>query len=74
MTQEEVAFASGIEGKQLGSYVRGAGNPTLATLLKLSDGLNVSFAELAVQAAMLQTETRSRTLIQDDGASAQLGA
>jgi transcriptional regulator with XRE-family HTH domain len=50
MTQEAVAFDSGLDVKQVGTYVRGRGNPTYTTLLKLCEGLHVSLGELTSRA------------------------
>ena len=46
MTQETVAEDSGMNIKQVNEFVRGQGNPTYTTLLKLSRGLHVSPGEL----------------------------
>ena len=50
MTQEAVAADSGLDVKQVGTYVRGRGNPTYTTLLKLSEGLHMSLGELMSRA------------------------
>jgi transcriptional regulator with XRE-family HTH domain len=41
MTQETVAEEGGLNTKQVGALVRGQGNPTYTTLLKLCQGLHV---------------------------------
>ena len=46
MTQETVATDSGMSVKQVSEFVRGQGNPTYTTLLRLSRGLHVSPSEL----------------------------
>jgi transcriptional regulator with XRE-family HTH domain len=46
MTQETVAEDSGMSVKQINELVRGQGNPTYTTLLKLSRGLHISPSEL----------------------------
>jgi transcriptional regulator with XRE-family HTH domain len=46
MTQEAVADDSGMSVKQISELVRGQGNPTYTTLLRLSRGLHVSPSEL----------------------------
>ena len=46
MTQETVAEDSGMSVKQVSEFVRGQGNPTYTTLLRLSRGLHVSPSEL----------------------------
>jgi transcriptional regulator with XRE-family HTH domain len=51
MTQEKIAEDSGgLTVEQVGSYVRGLGNPTYTTLLKLCKGLHVSLGELMSRA------------------------
>jgi transcriptional regulator with XRE-family HTH domain len=46
MTQETVAEDSGLNIKQINAFVRGQGNPTYVTILKLSRGLHVRPGEL----------------------------
>jgi transcriptional regulator with XRE-family HTH domain len=46
MTLDTVAAESGLDEKQIGTFIRGQGNPTYGTLLKLCDGLHVSPGEL----------------------------
>jgi DNA-binding phage protein len=48
MTLDTVASDSGLDEKQIGTSIRGQGNPTFGTLLKLCDGLHVSPGELMV--------------------------
>jgi transcriptional regulator with XRE-family HTH domain len=50
MTQEAVAEDAGLDVKQVGMFVRGRGNPTYTTLLKLCEGLHLSLGELMVRA------------------------
>lgn len=50
MTQESVAYDSGLATEQVGRFVRGRGNPTYTTLLKLCEGLHMSLGELMVRA------------------------
>ncbi|HTA97583.1 MAG TPA: helix-turn-helix transcriptional regulator [Solirubrobacteraceae bacterium] len=50
MTQESVADDSGLDVKQVGTFVCGRGNPTYETLLKLCEGLHVSLGGLMVRA------------------------
>jgi transcriptional regulator with XRE-family HTH domain len=59
MTQDSVADDSGLNIKQIGELVRGKGNPTYTTLLKLSKGLHVSLGELMTRADELR-EQRAR--------------
>jgi hypothetical protein len=46
MTYEAVAMDSGLTVKQVGDLVRGQGNPTYTTILKLSRGLHIRSGEL----------------------------
>ncbi len=46
MTYETVATDSGLTVKQVGDLVRGQGNPTYMTVLKLCRGLHVRPSEL----------------------------
>lgn len=46
MTLDTVAAESGLDEKQIGTFIRGQGNPTYSTLLKLCDGLHVDLGEL----------------------------
>lgn len=59
MSQDSVADESGLNIKQIGAFVRGQGNPTYATLLKLARGLHVSLGELMTRADELR-EQRAR--------------
>lgn len=54
MTQESVAEESGLNIKQIGELVRGRGNPTYSTLLKLCQGLHVRPGRLMVLADELR--------------------
>ncbi|MCP1518722.1 phage repressor protein C with HTH and peptisase S24 domain [Pseudomonas migulae] len=52
MSQQELAFACGWESQsRIGNYERGTRQPNLQDLKKLSDALNVPFAELVAGAA-----------------------
>jgi transcriptional regulator with XRE-family HTH domain len=59
MTQETVAGESGLNIKQINEFVRGKGNPTYMTLLKLCRGLHVRPGELMTRADELR-DKRSR--------------
>jgi transcriptional regulator with XRE-family HTH domain len=48
MTQDTVADDSGLNIKQINDLIRGQGNPTYTTLLKLCRGLHVSPGRLMV--------------------------
>jgi DNA-binding phage protein len=60
MTLDTVAADSGLDEKQIGTFIRGQGNPTFSTLLKLCEGLHVSFAELASRAQELYRKRLGR--------------
>jgi transcriptional regulator with XRE-family HTH domain len=60
MTQETVATDSGLDVKQVGTFIRGQGNPTYATLLKLCEGLHVSLGELMLKAEDLYEKRLGR--------------
>lgn len=47
LTQERLGFASNLHRNYVGAVERGEINPTFFTLLRLTDGLDVSLAELA---------------------------
>jgi transcriptional regulator with XRE-family HTH domain len=53
MTLDTVAAESGLDEKQIGTFIRGQGNPTYSTLLKLCEGLRVSPGELMLTAEKL---------------------
>lgn len=53
MTHETVAMDSGLTVKQVGDLVRGQGNPTYTTVLKLCRGLHVRPSELMARADRL---------------------
>jgi transcriptional regulator with XRE-family HTH domain len=60
MTQETVASDSGLDAKQVGTFIRGQGNPTYTTLLKLCEGLHVSLGELMLKAEDLYEKRLGR--------------
>ncbi len=60
MKQESVADDSGLDAKQVGTFVCGRGNPTYETLLKLCEGLHVSLGELMVRADELYEKRLGR--------------
>ncbi len=60
MTLDTVVADSGLDEKQIGTYIRGQGNPTYATLLKLCDGLHVSLGTLMLRAEELHDKRRGR--------------
>ena len=48
MSQEGLAFVTGLHRNQVGALERGETNPTFATLLKANSGLHVALSELVV--------------------------
>jgi transcriptional regulator with XRE-family HTH domain len=56
MTHETVAAESGLTVNQVGDLVRGQGNPTYTTVLKLCRGLHVRPSELLERADRLLDE------------------
>jgi len=59
MTQDAVAFDGGLNLRQVNDLVRGQGNPTYTTLLRLSSGLHVRLGELLTLTDALR-DRRSR--------------
>jgi transcriptional regulator with XRE-family HTH domain len=60
MTLDTVAAESGLDEKQIGTFIRGQGNPTYSTLLKLCEGLHVSLDELMLSAEELHKKRLER--------------
>lgn len=60
MTLDAVAAESGLDEKQIGTFIRGQGNPTYSTLLKLCEGLHVSLGELMLSAEELHKKRLER--------------
>ncbi|HEY3865852.1 MAG TPA: helix-turn-helix transcriptional regulator [Solirubrobacteraceae bacterium] len=60
MTLDTVVRDSDLDEKQIGTYIRGQGNPTYGTLLKLCDGLHVSLATLMSRAQWLHEKRCER--------------
>jgi DNA-binding phage protein len=56
MTHGTVAMDGGLTVKQVGDLVRGQGNPTYTTILKLCRGLHVRPGELMARADQLLDE------------------
>lgn len=50
MTLDTVVADSGLDEKQIGTYIRGQGNPTFETLVRLCAGLHVRLATLMQRA------------------------
>jgi transcriptional regulator with XRE-family HTH domain len=60
MTLDTVAADSGLDEKLIGTYIRGQGNPTYTSLLKLCEGLHVSIATLILRADELHEREYTR--------------
>ncbi len=60
MTVDTVSADSGLDEKQIGTLIRGQGNPTYSTLLKLCGGLHVSPAALMRRAEELREKRPER--------------
>jgi len=60
MTQESVAEEAGLTAKQVGNYIRGQGNPTYTTLVKLCEGLHVRPGVLMARADALLDKRLAR--------------
>lgn len=60
MTLDTVADESGLDEKQIGTFIRGQGNPTYRTLLKLCEGLHVTLGELMLSAEELHEKRLAR--------------
>jgi transcriptional regulator with XRE-family HTH domain len=60
MSLDNVVRDSGLDEKQIGTFIRGQGNPTYSTLLKLCDGLRVSLASLMLRAEDLHKRRLGR--------------
>lgn len=60
MTHESVADDANMNVKQVGTFVRGRGNPTYTTLLRLCEGLHLSLGELMVRADELYEKRLGR--------------
>jgi transcriptional regulator with XRE-family HTH domain len=60
MTLDTVAADAGLDEKQIGTFIRGQGNPTYSTLIKLCDGLHVSIDVLMHRAEGLYKKRLGR--------------
>ncbi len=60
MTQESVASDAGLTPKQVREIMRGRGNPTYASLMKLCQGLHVLPDQLLALARDLQDKSSGR--------------
>jgi len=55
-----LAKRAGLRERQVSEYVRGRGNPTFTTLLKLADGLGVPLHVLILRARELQVQNQGK--------------
>ncbi len=53
LSLDVVGRDSGLDEKQIGTYIRGQGNPTFSTLVKLARGLHVKLSTLLEEAERL---------------------
>jgi transcriptional regulator with XRE-family HTH domain len=60
MTLDSVAADSGLDEKQIGTFIRGQGNPTFEILVKLCEGLHLSPGELLAAADELHGKRVNR--------------
>jgi DNA-binding phage protein len=60
MTLDTVSAESGLDEKHIGTFIRGTGNPTFTTLLKLCEGLHVCLADLMLSAEQLHGKRPER--------------
>jgi transcriptional regulator with XRE-family HTH domain len=60
MALDTVSAESGLDEKHIGTFIRGTGNPSYTTLLKLCEGLHVSLADLMLSAEQLHRKRPER--------------
>lgn len=60
LTFDTVVADSGLDEKLIGNYIRGQGNPTYSTLLKLCEGLHVGLDTLTLRAEELHAKLHTR--------------
>ena len=60
MTPDTVVAESGLSDEQLRKFMRGQGNPTFTTLVKLCEGLHVSVGTLMLRAEQLLDKRMGR--------------
>jgi len=70
MTPGTVADDSGLDEKQIGTFIRGQCNPRFTTLHRLCDGLHVTLAELLLRAEELYKEALRARLVEPRRGSA----
>ena len=62
-TQEQLAELAGVSLQHIGEIERGQGNPTLNSLVKLSDALDISLSELFENSEQYKSEKEMRDLL-----------
>ena len=60
LTHEELADRLEMPFQRISELERGVANPTLATLIRITDGLNVELSELAARMERLRGSRRRR--------------
>ena len=63
LTQEQLAELAGVSLQHIGEIERGQGNPTLNSLVKLSDALDISLSELFENSEQYKSEKEMRDLL-----------
>ena len=63
LTQEQLAELAGVSLQHIGEIERGLGNPTLNSLVKLSDALDISLSELFENSEQYKSEKEMRDLL-----------
>jgi transcriptional regulator with XRE-family HTH domain len=58
ITQEDLAFRSGITVSALSRIERGRNNPRLSTVIRIAQALEISFLELATRAEAAARDAR----------------
>ena len=62
LSQEELAFKCNMQQSHIGQIERGQKNPTLDTLIKISNGLNISLTELLDFDTNVKNENTNKTI------------
>ena len=63
LTHEQLAELAGVSLQHIGEIERGQGNPTLNSLVKLSDALDISLSELFENSEQYKSEKEMRDLL-----------
>ena len=59
LSQEQLAFQSGIHRNYIGGIERGERSPTVAVVVKLADALDVSLTDLFKRAEQLREKSKT---------------